>query len=1022
MLIIIVGGIISSYRIHRELYPSFATDKIQIQVEYPDAQPQEIEEAICIKIEEAIQGVNGIREMRSVSQEGLGDVTVYLEPEANSSEVLDELKIIIDSIDNFPEQAEKPKIISVFVRLDIIEVDLYGDIPLRTLKELARSIKNEITALPEITQVEWDGVQKYEIAIELSEWNLQKYKLTFSDIVNIIKENSNNFPGGTLWTEEQNIKIQVQGRRYKGSDYGEIVAISNPDGTNVFLKDIAKIYDFFDENKTITRFNRQPASRITVYAPKNKDSVKAAQTVKDYVTKKQKSLPENVQLIYWNDRAQKIQDRQDMLLSNGLMGFALVVICLAIFLDFRLSFWVALGIPVSFAGGIAVLWLLGQTLNLLSLLGLIVVLGMVVDDAIVVGESVRSQQLQGKTGKIAAVEGAHVMALPIIAASLTTIIAFLPLYFVPGAIGKWANEIPTIVIIILIVSLIESLLILPFHLRHISEFSVKPSSIRQRIDKFIIAVIDRVYLPVLGWSLKNLFASFTILLLFIIFTFGLFRSGAISYVFLPNADAQFVIAKVSFPQGTPLHTTESSITRLEQAAEQINSMYANEEEPPVEGILSTVSMHEGEVFLILSNSRNRLVPWTTIAEKWSQVVGEIPGATAVNFESNIKRPGGKPIEIHVISEELDTLKIISGEVKEKLSQIQGLYNIKDNMPPGKIQILPILKDQGRTWGISEANIGQQLTQGFAGEEVLVLQRGPEEVKVRVRYAKEERRRLEDMASIQLRGNSGESRVPLSSVAELKMVRGLDKIHRYNRKRLLIIYADISEKLANAQQVIKSLQQDYVPSLLQKYPQVKVNFGGQQKEKIDSNATLKSGFLYALLAIFVVLVLIFGSYLQPILIALTIPLGCLGAIVGHWIMGYNLTTLSLFGMIALSGIVINDSLVFTAEINSNLARKMTVIDALLMAGKSRFRAIVLTSLTTCLGMISLIFEQSSQGRPFIPIAISITFGLIFSTVFILLMLPVYFLTLNLFRRWGYWLLKGHWLTREQVEPAFSNSAD
>jgi len=1034
MIMIMAAGLMCGSRLPKEVFPQFSLDYIIVKVLYPRASPEETEEAICLKIEEAIEGVQGIKKVESIAAENMGTVAIeLLAGVRDPSEVKDDIKNRVDQITTFPDDAEEPVIEELLLRHHVINMVLYGTAPESTLREVARRMKDEILAMDGISQAAFMGVREYEIGIEVSESALRQYGLSLREIADVVARNSMNVPGGTVRTSTQQMKVETKGRRYRGLEFEEIVVLSRPDGTKITLDQIAKVVDGFEEDDRYGRFNGLPAVLLNVHKTSDEDAIEISEKVTAYTKKQQELLPDGLHVTTWTDSSPFIEGRIDLLLRNGRIGIVLVFGALWLFLCLRLSFWVALGIPVSFAFAMVALWACEASINMISLFGFIMALGLVVDDAIVIGENVYRHQREGGPLVDAAVAGTAEMALPVLGAVATTIVAFVPLLFVSGIMGKFIAILPVAVIATLVGSTIEGLLILPAHLSHESSSSGegrwarRAQSARRFLDGVIEGLIDRVYRPLYHVALRYKISTICLAMAALLSCFGLLAGGLVPRIMFPKTDSEILICQLMFPDGTPVAKTDEAITRIEKAALSMNqhflsqghrkvvtTVYASVGQLSEQEFQIAAGPHVGEVWLELRPADERDVHSEETLTAWRKLTGPIPETISLSYKAMRGGPGGKPVELRLKGYDLVALREAAAEVRAELARYGGLYDIEDDYRPGKPELTVRLKPAARALGVTLQDLGRQLRAGYYGEEALRLQRGRDEVKVLVRYRQEERQSLADLESIRIRTQSG-LEIPFHEVADVEVVRKASVINREQGQRRINVFAEVDDAVTNGEEVIADFRVNALPKLAGKYPAVTFSFEGQKQESRDSVSTLAIGFLFALFAIYGILAVIFGSYLQPFIIMLTIPFGLIGAVLGHWLLGHPLTMMSLFGMVALAGVVVNDSLVLIHRVNRGIKSGLPVQDAVEQAGPLRFRAIILTTVTTAAGLLPIISEKSLQAQYVIPMAVSLAFGLMFATFVTLFVVPCLFLELNLVRRVLRWLRRGYWPTAEEVEP-------
>ncbi len=1011
LILVIAGGLLSIISIKQEVFPEISSDIIIVSVIYKGAAPQEIEEGVCIRIEEEIQSLEGIKRITSRASEGLGTVSIELLPGTDMSKMLDDVKARVDAIDTFPEETEKPVIQEVLNRRQVINVALSGDTDERSLKVLADTIREEILDLEGITQAQVTSVRPYEISVEVSEQTLRRYELSFDEVVRAIRRSSLDLPGGSIKTPGGEVLLRTKGQAYSGREFEQIVLRALPDGTRILLGDVANVVDGFAETDQHARFDGKPAALIQVFRVGDEDAIQVADAVKAYVEKAGQRIPAGIELTIWSDYSRLLKSRIDLLLRNGRSGLILVFIILTLFLRVRLAFWVALGVPFAFLGAIWIMPVFDVSVNMISLFAFILVIGIVVDDAIVVGENIFTEMESGKKGVQAATNGVKRVFVPVIFAVLTTVAAFWPLLNVEGVIGKIMRFIPVIVILTLIFSLFEALFVLPAHLGHLKFVEQKTHTgiqdvwvrFQNRFDRLFLRFIDRAYRPSLRLGLRLRYITFAVGIAMLLLTLGMLGGGWIKFVFFPSIDADNVVAQLTMPLGSPVEVTEKAVRLLEKTAHELDKEFdtedlvrhtlasigeqpsKNETQGPFAGEEIFTGSHLGEVNIELKPSEDRTVSSIEVANRWRDLTGEIPGAVELVFVSSLFSTG-EPINIQFASSNWDALREAGRKLKEKLADYPGVYDIADSYREGKQEIRLDIKPEAESLGLGLSDLGRQVRQYFYGEEAQRIQRGRDEIPVMVRYPAHERRSLDNLENSFIRMPGG-IEVPFSVAADALLARGYSTIERTDRNRTLNITADVDESKANANEILAEVTVNVLPALLENYPEVSYSLEGENRDQKDALDSLKTGFAFALIVIYALLAIPFKSYLQPLIVMAVIPFGIVGAIWGHMIMGLNLTILSMFGLVALTGVVVNDSLVMIDFINRYRASGHSIDEAIREAGVSRFRAITLTSLTTFAGLTPLLLEKSLQAQFLIPMAASLAFGVIFATFITLMLVPV-----------------------------------
>jgi multidrug efflux pump subunit AcrB len=1022
MIVIIVAGLFTSFHLRREIFPEVASDIISISVIYPGASPEEVEEAVVVRIEERIQDLPGVKKIRSTSAEGVGSVTVEVDEENRTRDLLNDIKSRVDAIDTFPDEVEEPVVSEIVIRERVIAVAISGDADEATLKRIGERVRDELGALPGITQVELSGTRPYEISIEVSEENLQRFGLTFDAVASSVRRSSLNLPGGSIETEGGEILLRTRGQAYTGDEFEQLVLMTRPDGTRVHLGDVARIVDGFADTDQQSRFDGNPAVLALVYRVGSQDATDIADKVKAYVADAQSRMPEGIHLTTWQDYSEILKSRLELLVRNGRMGLILVFLVLALFLKLRLAVWVALGIPVSFLGAIALLPWFDISINLLSLFAFLLVLGIVVDDAIVVGENIYRHHQDGKEGLDAAVDGAHEVAVPVVFSILTTVAAFSPLLMVGGTAGKFIFVVPVIVISVIAFSLVESLLVLPTHLSRLyhEKETIRSGVLgwwprfREKFSDSLTALIENYYRPHLEKALEWRYLTFAGGLALLVITIGFVSGGWIRFTFMPSVEADYVVALVEMPSGVSAEKTAEAVRRLEQTALELQREIEREEGAKVfrhihtsigeqpyrteqtqnagHGIGTSFSgQHLGEVNIELIPSEERDVTSAEVERRWRRMTGAIPDVVSLSFSSSLFS-SGEPINVQLVGHDLEQLRAAAAELKAELAQYPGVFDVSDSFREGKEEIVIDITPEGEAMGLTRLALGRQVRQAFYGEEAQRIQRGRDDVRVMVRYPEAERTSVEALESMRVRTPAG-AEIPFSVAGTAEIDRGYASITRVDRRRALNVTADVDETRANATEILNTLERSFLPALVSRYPGLRYEYEGEQKEQRDTLRQLQVGFSFALIVIYALLAIPFRSYVQPLIVMSAIPFGVIGAVWGHVIMGSGLTVLSYFGIVALTGVVVNDSLVLVDFINRRYRGGMPLQQAIREAGVVRFRPILLTSLTTFVGLLPLLMERSVQAQFLIPMATSLAFGVLFTTLVILIIVPVAYLILE-----------------------------
>ncbi len=1017
MVFLIVAGLYTVLDMRREMFPQFAIDMINVSVVYPGATSEEVEEGICVKIEEQLKGIENVSKIMSDSYEGLGSVTLELDPGSDIQKILDEITTEVDRIDSFPDEAEEPVVIEIKHQNPAITVAVFGDVEEVVLRQAAEKIRDDLVATGPISMAELIGVRDYEISIEISETSLRRYGLSFDQVAAAVRSGSIDLPGGKIKADGQEFIVRAKGKKYRGDEYEKLPLLTRPDGTLVRLGDVADVIDGFEDTSIRTRFNGKPAALVQVNRTSTQDVVEISDTVKAYLETHKDLQPSGVSITFWYDLSQMVQERIALLLKNGGQGIILVFMVLALFLNLGLAFWVAVGIPVSFMGAFIILDFSGASINMLSLFGFIMTLGILVDDAIIVGENIYTHYSQGKTAREAVVDGLGEVGGPVVMAVTTTVVAFVPLMHIAGIMGKFIAIMPQAVIIILLISLLEALLILPAHLEHSLGGSTSSvaflfswhARFQGRVERLLDRFIHSAYLPVLKAAVKNRYLTLSLGMGILIISISAVAAGYIPFVFFPKADSNWIIAEIGYPLGTPFEITEKSIKHLEQSAFRLNEAFRNAVDDNQDLLVNTFSLvgviprrdwkppqfggHCGEVWIEIQSAEKRPeLPASEVIAKWRSLTGVIIGTELLTFTSLEGGPGGNPIEIQLSGDRFDQLTAASDDLKKELAAYPGIFDITDNFRPGKVEKQISVRQGAASLGVTMADLARQTRQAYYGDEVLRIQRGKDDIKVMVRYSEKERNQESSLEEMRIRTVDGRE-IPLREVAVVTENQGYSVIHRSDRKRIITVISDINEDMANAQVILEDLKGGFLEDLEKKYPGITYDLEGQAKRTKESVDSLKKGFLLAVMGIFVLLASQFRSYIQPVIIMMAIPFGLIGAIFGHYIMGLSITIISLFGIVALAGIVVNDSLILIDFINVRVRQGKDRFDSVIESGINRFRPVILTSFTTIAGLFPLMLERSFQAQFLIPMAVSISFGLVAATILTLLYVPALYMIIE-----------------------------
>ncbi|QYJ90767.1 efflux RND transporter permease subunit [Shewanella halotolerans] len=1025
MFALLIGGLFSTLLINKEVFPSFELNYLQISVAYPGAAPQEIEEGINIKIEEAIQDISGIKKVTSIASEGSGSVTIEVEDGFDPQDILDEAKLRIDAIATFPDNIEKPNIFRIKPENNVIWVSVYGDMNLHEMKELAKSIREEITALPAVTRAQVTGVRDYEIGIEVSEDKLREYGLSFADVAMAVRNSSIDLPGGSIRAEDGDILLRTKGQAYTGDDFAKIVVKTRKDGSRIMLPEVANIRDDFEERLEYTRFNGKPAAIIEVLSVDDQNALDISSQVKAYVEERRATLPATAQLDTWGDLTHYLKGRLNMMLSNMFYGALLVFIILALFLDLRLAFWVMVGLPVCFLGAMLLMPLepFSLSINMLTLFAFILVLGIVVDDAIVIGESAYTEIERHGHSLDNVIKGAHKVAMPATFGVLTTIAAFIPMLMVSGPMAIIWKSIGLVVILCLAFSLVESKLILPAHLAHLKPRRPNPNPnlfvrFKTALNNKVQHFIHHSYRSFIGRCIEHRYNVVATFVGVLILSVALVASGKVRWVFFPDIPSDFIQVRLEMDVGSSEANTLKVVKEIENALYVMNDQMEDEYGYPVvkHSFINMGSRTSAFIFAELTKGEDRDVDGVTIADAWRKALPELISVKKLNINASTNDAGGD-ISFRLTSSDLEQLSQAADELKQKLRTYEGVYDISDNYSSGSHEIRLAIKPEAEALGLTLSDLASQVRYGFYGYEAQRILRNKEEVKVMVRYPLEQRRTLGHLENMMIRTPQGTS-VPFSSVADIELGDSYSSITRVDGRRAITVIANANKNVVEPSKVVGEIQKDFLPYLESKYRHISTTLDGGSADEQSAMIGLIQGFFFAMFTIYALMAIPLKSYSQPLIIMSVIPFGIIGALFGHFILGLSMSVLSLCGIVALAGVVVNDSLILVDFVNRARTQGLPLKDAAIDAGCYRFRAIILTSMTTFVGLVPIILERSLQAQIVIPMATSLAFGILFSTVVTLVLVPVLYIILNdirqltgrLFRWW--WQPRSHSVEGEQ----------
>jgi len=1025
--IIVIGFILFGYfgftTLTSSFFPLSESRIITVKLAYPGASPQEMEEGVVLKIEDNLKGIEGIDRVTSKSYENSAAVTIETFKGYDTDIILAEVKNAVDKVPSFPSGMEPPLIAKQEATRQTITFAVSGNsVPLTVLKQKAQSIEKELLRMNGISQVSISGFPDEEIEIAVTETGLRAYGLSFQQVATAVAKNSLITTGGSIKTEAEEYLIRASNRAYYAKDLENIVIKSTPNGNVVLLKEVATLRDKFNENPNGLYFNGDKAVNITVQNTNSEDLISTAEKVKVYIAEYNLASPD-VELNVTSDSSITLTQRTDLLLENALVGMLLVLLILSIFLKPRIAMWVAFGLPISFLGMFAIAGQFDVTINVLSLFAMIVVIGILVDDGIVIAENIFSHHERGKSPIRAAIDGTLEVIPPIISAILTTMLAFSTFLFLDGRIGEFFGEVSVIVLITLSVSLIEALIILPSHIAHSKTIQkgTKPYKFNLKAEQFMNYLRDNLYEPVLNFFLKYKLIGFAIMLGLLIITIGGIGSGIIRTTFFPQIASDRVQITLNMPQGTNENVTDSLITNLEQSVWQVNDKFIEKQgDSVVLNVIKTIGPGSSVASLTVNLLQGELrsISSPEITNAIQDTADEIIGAESLVFGSGAVF-GGSPIAVSLLGNNINEIKAAKLELKDALSQLDGIKDITDNDPQGIKEITVNLKPNAYLLGFTLNDVMSQVRSAFFGAQAQRFQRGEDEIKVWVRYDEKERKSIANLDNMQLVSLTGE-RVPFSEIATYNIARGEISINHLEGQREIQVKADLVDPKASATEYMNTVKKEIIPEILAKYTSVTPLYEGQNREAVKTQNSLNPTGWIILVFIYIVIAFTFRSYSQPFVLIALVPFSLIGIGWGHWLHGFSINILSGLGIIALIGIMVNDGLVLISKFNSNLKLGMKFDDALAEACKSRFRAIFLTTITTVAGLAPLIFEKSLQAQFLIPMAISIVYGIIIATVLTLLLLPIFLSTVNSIKVGALWFWNSEeWAFWNSEKPSYES---
>jgi multidrug efflux pump subunit AcrB len=999
MVFLLLGGAFMLTRIKQEVFPEFALDMVTITVPYRGASPEEVESGIILAVEEAVRGVEGVKQITSVAREGFGRVSAELLSDADQQMTYQNILQEVSRITTFPIDAEDPQVVLVARKRQVLDMQIYGDTSEWALRNIAEDIRDRLLQDPGITQIELEGARPFEVRIEVDPDRLRAHGLTLDEIARIIRRTAVELPGGSLQSEGGEILLRFSERRDWAAEFAAIPIVSTPGGAQLTLADVATVTDDFEETDQFASFNGHPAIGLSVFRIGRETPIGVSSATRAAMEEIASTLPDGVEYAINNDWSNIYRQRMTLLTKNAVIGLALVLVMLGLFLEFKLAFWVTMGIPISFLGAIFFLPSIDISINMISMFAFIIALGIVVDDAIVAGENIYEQRQRGKNLIDAAIIGARQVAIPISFSILTNIIAFAPLLFVPGTLGRIWGVIPLVVISVFLLSWFEALFVLPSHLAHVSSTTrtrvgtflhLRQQSVARGLSWFAEGPFARFLDLCIRWRYLTVTCGIAILLLIM----GIVGSGRLGFILMPRVESDRSVVTATLPYGSPLSRIEAVRDHLVRASNEVVEENGGAELS--DGVFAEIEDNVVEVSVYLTPPGQHPISTTELTRKWRDRVGRIPGVETLLFQADRGGPGaGAAITIELSHRHIPTLEAASLDLAERLSDFPNVKDIDSGYTAGKRQFDFTLKPEGLSLGLTPDDVARQLRAAFYGAEALRQQRGRTEVKVQVRLPADRRISEYEIEQFLIRTPAGID-VPLLEIAERARGRAYTSIQRREGRRTLQVTADV-EPIGESNRIKAELDADTLPQLARDYPGLTYGYEGRQADMADSMRTLVVGFGLVLFCVYFLLAIPFRSYIQPAIVMLSIPFGIIGAVLGHLIMGYNLSIISVMGMIALAGVVVNGSLVLIDHANRLQREGASPFEAIHNAGVRRLRPILLTTMTTFGGLAPMIFETSRQARFMIPMALSLGYGILFSSIICLVLVPSLYMIIEDIRK-------------------------
>lgn len=1003
MVLLLTAGAFALPQLLRETFPDFTVDAVEVSVPYPGASAETVEESVCQRVEDAVDGLTDLGELRCDARENVGSATIEMRDGGDLNRFLREVKTEVDAIDDFPEQTEDAVVRQINLIDQVVSIAVTGPMPEPHLKVYAEGLKDRLLRLPEVSQVEITGFSQRQIRIALNTALLRQYELSAQDIADKIGRQSVDLPAGSIETGERDILIRFADERRRPQAYESIVLVGGETGGEVTLGQVARIYDTFEYEEDQVLFNGRRAALLTVSKTKDQDALVVRDAVELFLEREREQAPPEVAFALTRDVSDIVRDRLTMLVRNGLQGLVLVFLVMWLFFSFRLSFWAAMSLPVSFLGSFLIMVLIGYSLNMLTMVGLLIAIGVIMDDSIVIAENVARLRREGKAPLEAAIEGARQVAPGVLSSFITSVCVFAPLAFLEGDIGKVLKVVPVVLILTLAISLIEAFLILPHHIRH-TPGAQSRGRFGQAFERGFETLREQVLGRMIDAAVRWRYLTAGLVVMLFLVSLSAVAGGLIKFRAFPDLDSDVVEARILLPQGTPFERTVEVTGQITAALERVNQAFTPdqpERTPLVRNVLVQFNTnadafesgpHVATVTADLLKSDRRRTRSDPILERWRREVGTIPDVLSLTFKDPQLGPGGSPIEIRLHGSDLVELKAASQALLDWLARYRGVADLHDDLRQGKPEIRLTLREGATQLGLDARNIGGQLRSAFQGTTASEIQVGAEDFEVDVQLAGRDQDSLGDLDDFHIALPTGEQ-VPLSAVAEAEIGRGFSRVGRIDGRRTVTVRGDVDTEVANVNEILSDTIARFLPELSSRFPGVEVGLEGEIAEQQTTQASMLRGFLLGLLGVFLLLSFQFRDYYEPVIVMLAIPFALIGVIWGHLLMGLDLSMPSMLGFASLAGIVVNNSILLVIFIKMNTAKGQDVVEAARQASRARFRPVLLTSLTTIAGLFPLLFEQSQQAQVLVPLVCSLAFGLMASTLLVLIVVPTLYALLE-----------------------------